>query len=157
MNLPDGAPPRLKLPRSVLVLIHTAALDVLLLKRTGPRPFWQSVTGSQLPGESLAQTALREVGEETGIAPTAADLQDWRISFRYTIYPEYRYRYPPGTTHNTEHVFALRLPAVCPVVIAPGENSEYDWLPFAEAEQRVGSWSNRDAIALLRHRANRGA
>ena len=36
-----------KIPQSVLVVIHTPALDVLLIRRPDPHEFWQSVTGSK--------------------------------------------------------------------------------------------------------------
>ena len=35
-----------KIPESVLVVIHTSALDVLVLERADRPGFWQSVTGS---------------------------------------------------------------------------------------------------------------
>ena len=40
-----------KIPVSTLVVIHTAALEVLLLERADHPGFWQSVTGSQDEGE----------------------------------------------------------------------------------------------------------
>jgi dATP pyrophosphohydrolase len=36
-----------KIPESVLVVIHTPALDVLLIRRADAAAFWQSVTGSK--------------------------------------------------------------------------------------------------------------
>jgi 8-oxo-dGTP pyrophosphatase MutT (NUDIX family) len=38
--------PPFKIPRSVLVVIHTPALDVLLIERADKPGYWQSVTGS---------------------------------------------------------------------------------------------------------------
>ena len=35
-----------KIPRSVLVVIHTPELQVLMMQRAGWQDFWQSVTGS---------------------------------------------------------------------------------------------------------------
>jgi dATP pyrophosphohydrolase len=61
-----------KQPVSVLVVIHTPALDVLLLERAESTGLWQSVTGSREGDEHLADTALREVAEETGIQASAA-------------------------------------------------------------------------------------
>ncbi len=56
-----------KIPESVLVVIYTSAKDVLLIRRTDSGT-WQSVTGSKdHPDESWADTARREVLEETGI------------------------------------------------------------------------------------------
>jgi dATP pyrophosphohydrolase len=54
-----------KIPESVLVVIHTPALDVLLIRRADANEFWQSVTGSKdAIDEPLALTAAREVAEE---------------------------------------------------------------------------------------------
>ena len=43
-----------KLPVSTLVLVHTADLRVLLLERADFPEHWQSVTGSQEPGELVS-------------------------------------------------------------------------------------------------------
>jgi dATP pyrophosphohydrolase len=144
-----------KIPVSVLVLIHTAALEVLLIERADQPGFWQSVTGSLDPGETLEETAVREVREETGISISADDLDDWQVENRYEIYPFFRHRYPPGVTHNTEYVFGLQLPAVRPVILAPTEHVAFQWLPWQAAAERVRSWSNRDAIRLLPEMARR--
>ena len=40
-----------KLPVSVLVVVHTEALDVLLLERAARPGYWQSVTGSLSPAK----------------------------------------------------------------------------------------------------------
>ena len=68
-----------KIPESVLVVIHTAQLDVLLLERAGTAGLWQSVTGSREPGDAdLAATARRELLEETGLSEGV--LSDWRLT-----------------------------------------------------------------------------
>lgn len=141
-----------KVPVSVLVLVHTADLQVLLLERTDRTGFWQSVTGSQDPGESLAETARRELEEETGIIVGPEALADWKLQNEYEIYPHWRNRYAPGVTHNTEHVFALTLPAVRDIVLAPKEHLAWQWLPWREAADRVFSWSNAEAIRQLPQR-----
>lgn len=144
----------MKKPVSVLVLIHTPALEVLLLERAAHPGFWQSVTGSQEGDESLLGTAVREVAEETGIAARPEDLSDWNLTNRYEIFPEWRYRYPPGVTENTEHVFSLAFPSPKSVSVAPAEHLGYRWLPWREAARMVFSWSNRDAILMLPRRFN---
>jgi dATP pyrophosphohydrolase len=58
-------------------------------------------------------------------------------------------------THNVEHVFALALPGVCAVALAPQEHSSFRWLPWREAAAKCFSWSNRDAIRMLPERAAR--
>lgn len=145
-----------KQPVSVLVLIHTPALDVLLLERAGNGGLWQSVTGSREAEESLATTALREVAEETGIHAPPDALIDWHLSNRFVILPRWRGRYAPGVSHNTEHVFSLCLPSPQPVRLAPDEHTAAEWLPWQEAASRVFSWTNRDAIRLLARQLNAG-
>jgi dihydroneopterin triphosphate diphosphatase len=143
-----------KIPISTLVLVYTRDLDVLLIERADFPGHWQSVTGSQEPGETLIETATRELREETGIdASAAGGLVDWQLANVYEIYPQWRHRYPPGTTRNTEHVFGLGLPAAVPVALAPEEHLQYAWLPWEEAAAKCFSWSNRDAILLLPQRA----
>ena len=153
---PSAAAPRpYKIPESVLVVIHTPALEVLLIERADAPGYWQSVTGSKdAVGESLVQTCVREVAEETGIVigsdlvPLAA-LRDCALVNVYEIYPRWRHRYTPGTTHNTEHVFALAVPAGTPVVLAPREHLAHAWLPWREAADRCFSPSNAEAILHL--------
>ncbi len=145
-----------KIPRSVLVVIHTADLQVLLIERAAAPGFWQSVTGSlDREDEALAATAAREVAEETGIDATRYALSDWGIENRYEIFKRWRNRYAPGITHNTEHVFGLILPAAVPVVLAPGEHVAQVWLPWREAAAKCFSWTNRDAILLLPEKLGR--
>ena len=146
-----------KIPVSTLVVIHTAALQVLLLERADHPGFWQSVTGSQDEGESLRETAIREVREETGLEAARYELTDWNLQNVYEIYPVWRHRYAPGVTHNTEHVFGLRVPGAVTVQVAPREHLAFAWMPWQEAAEKVFSWSNRKAILMLPERNKNGA
>jgi dATP pyrophosphohydrolase len=141
-----------KIPVSVLVVIHTPDLRVLLLERADRPGFWQSVTGSQDAGETLLQTAQREVGEETGLDASCFELVDWRKQNQYEIYRRWRSRYAPGVTHNTEHVFSMQVPHAAAVTLAEREHLRYVWLPWRDAADKVFSWSNADAIRALPHR-----
>ncbi len=137
-----------KIPRSVLVVVHTPALDVLLIERADKPGFWQSVTGSlDAEDEPLDATARREVSEETGI--TDGVLHDWALENVYEIYPVWRHRYAPGVTHNTEHVFGLTVPGRVPVALSPREHTAHVWLPWREAADRCFSPSNAEAILQL--------
>lgn len=145
---PDGQAPY-KRPVSVLVVIHTPALDVLLLERARHPGYWQSVTGSQEDGEALIDTARREVGEETGIIAAPGQIADWRLAHTFEIFAEWRHRYAPGVTHNVEHVFALQVPDPRPIRLAPGEHRAWRWLPWRAAAAACFSWTNREAILQL--------
>ncbi len=139
-----------KLPVSVLVVVHTAALDVLLLERANRPGYWQSVTGSlDKLDEPLEDAARRELREETGIDAAHAALLCWQVANAFEIYAQWRRRFAPGTTHNTEHVFGLRLPGRVAVTLAPREHRAQLWLPWREAAEKCFSWSNRDAIRML--------
>ena len=144
-----------KIPQSVLVVIHTPALEVLLINRADAPNYWQSVTGSKdTAAEPLVQTAIREVFEETGIAcgpdtPLAGALRDWGLENVYDIYPRWLHRYEPGVTRNREHVFGLRVPDGTPVTLNPCEHTGYRWLPWRAAADACFSPSNAEAILLL--------
>jgi len=144
-----------KIPESVLVVIHTPDHQVLLIERADRPGFWQSVTGAKdAADEPWADTARREVAEETGIVvgspgiPPDA-LRDWQLSNVYEIYPVWRHRYAPGVTHNTEHVFGLCVPVGTPVILSPREHLQHVWLPWREAADRCFSPSNAEAVLQL--------
>lgn len=138
-----------KIPVSVLVVVHTEDLQVLLLERADHPGYWQSVTGSQDPGETLHQTAIREIAEETGLNAADYVLTDWQQQNRYEIFEEWRWRYGPDVYFNTEHVFGLCLPDVMPVSISAREHLNAIWLPWQQAAEKVFSSSNAEAIRDL--------
>ena len=138
-----------KAPISVLVVVYTPDLQVLLLERADHPGYWQSITGSQDQNEALLQTAARETTEETGIDATKFLLTDLNFINKYEIFQEWRWRYAPGVTHNTEHVFSLLLPKPTPVIVSPREHLRYAWLPQQEAIEKVFSCSNAEAIRNL--------
>jgi len=141
-----------KQPISVLVVIYTSDLDVLLLERADHPGYWQSVTGSRDGDETLRETAIREVAEETDLDATRQILTDWQQQNVYEIYPHWRHRYPEGITQNTEHVFGLLLSRQMPIQISPREHLNFQWLPYQEAADKVFSPSNREAILQLPER-----
>lgn len=138
-----------KTPVSVLVLVHTADLQVLLLERADRPGFWQSVTGSLEAGETPRQAAIREVAEETGLDAERHGLLDWKVCREYEIYPHWRQRYAPGVTRNVEHLFGLELPRALPVTLEPREHLRYEWVGWREAAVRVFSWTNVEALREL--------
>ena len=143
----------MKIPISVLVVIYKSNRDILLIERADREGFWQSVTGSlDSPSEDLSLAATREVFEETGIAVDqlpAGSLRNMHHHIEYEIYPEWRFRYAPGVTRNTEHWFSLEVPDGIQIQLAPREHVAYEWLPFEEAAKRCFSRGNGEAIMRL--------
>ena len=141
-----------KIPLSVLVVIHTPALEVLLIERAATPGFWQSVTGSlDAEDEPFELAAAREVWEETGLDVHAPGhrLSDWGLQNTYEIYPEWQHRYAPGVFQNTERVFGLCVPAPVPVRLSAREHRDQVWLPWLTAVDRCFSFSNAEAISWL--------
>lgn len=138
-----------KIPQSVLVVVHTPALEVLLIRRADAQAHWQSVTGSKdSEAEELRDTAVREVFEETGIA-CGDRLVDWGLENVYEIYPQWLHRYAPGVLHNTEHLFSLEVPQGTPVQLHAREHTAFQWLPWQAAADACFSPSNAEAILML--------
>ena len=135
-------------PESVLVVVHTPALDCLLLERVEPRGFWQSVTGTLHWTETPAECAARELAEETGLAPLG--LRDAHVQQSFPILPAWRSRYAPGVESNIEHQWYLEVPEVRAVHIEPTEHVAYLWLPVEAALEKVASWTNREALQRLK-------
>ncbi|ORM69578.1 dihydroneopterin triphosphate diphosphatase [Pantoea rwandensis] len=136
-----------KHPVSVLVVIFARDTGrVLMLQRRDDESFWQSVTGSLEAGESPRQAAQREVSEELGIdvAGEQLVLDDCHKRIEFEIFPHFRHRYAPGTTHNREHWFRLALPQERDPLLT--EHLAARWLEPAAAAALTKSWSNRQAI-----------
>jgi dATP pyrophosphohydrolase len=132
----------------VLVVVHTRAGRVLMLRRREPADFWQSVTGSLGWEETAPEAARRELSEETGIE--AGDgLRDLGIANRFPIIEPWRRRYAPEVKENTEYVYSLALPAESAVILSPAEHTEAVWLDWRAAAERATSWTNREAILAL--------
>lgn len=150
MNVPaGGAVPEFRRPLSILVVVYATGGDVLLLRRSRPFDFWQSVTGSLQRGESHAEAAARELIEETGLR------EEHRLVFTgnertFTIDPRWRHRYAPGVTENTEFEWRCCLDAPGPVRLNDREHSEYRWEGIDRAVEQVWSWTNREALIALR-------
>lgn len=136
-------------PVSVLVVVYADDGQVLLLRRCRPFDFWQSVTGSLKDDESHADAAARELLEETGFTNEGV-LRYSGISRQFVIDPRWRDRFSPGVTENDEFEWRYRLPRPEKISVNAAEHSEYRWLPIDEAIETVWSWTNREALEVLK-------
>ena len=132
-------------PESVLVLVHTREAQVLVLERRQPAGFLQSVTGSLEWGESAAAAARRELIEETGLEPRHPPV-DCGLAHRFPIHPQWRGRFPSGTTENLEHVYCWQAPGAVTIRLNPEEHCDWRWLAFDRALACLSSWTNRKAL-----------
>lgn len=131
------------------MVVHTPAA-VLLLHRRDQTGFWQSVTGSlDWADTDPRAAAARELREETGIAAQPEHLHDLALTHRYPIVPPWRARYAPDVMENTEYAFAFPLRQSLPIVLS-NEHDVCEWVPYADAVERVTSWTNRVAIEQVR-------
>ncbi len=135
-------------PVSVIVIVYTDDHDVLLLRRSKPFDFWQSVTGSLNEGETHAEAAARELFEETGLTDEGA-LEYAGVSRQFAIDPRWRDRFEPGVVENVEFEWRYRVAEKLDIVLDTVEHSEYCWLPVADAVEQVWSWTNKDALRQL--------
>jgi dihydroneopterin triphosphate diphosphatase len=125
----------------------------LLIERADHTGFWQSVTGSvDSLEETLLATCQREVQEETGLYAAQTSFEDLEIIHSYAIYPHWAWRYAPGVLKNTEHVFALKVPFMSQITLAPNEHTRFQWLPMSDAAMTCFSWTNSQAIEAVMNR-----
>ncbi len=135
-----------KRPESVLVVVYNDAAEVLMLERTHPEGFWQSVTGSLRQDETPQAAARRELLEETGLE---LEVRDCHRVNTFAILPAWRARYAPGITSNREHVFVAACGGRPPVTLNPGEHVACRWLGRDAAAELAFSYTNRNAILDL--------
>ena len=108
---------------------------LLVLSRLTNRPLWEFPKGGVDEGESLLQTALRELEEETGIRSDSVQLVsgfEWRESYRFTSGRE-----TERTLIQKDVTYFLAETDVVEVTLAASELSEYAWLELEEATRRI--------------------
>jgi dATP pyrophosphohydrolase len=139
----------MKQPLTVLVYaVHRTSdgWEYLLLRRTPQCDgFWQGVSGTVEPGESLEEAARRELQEETGFV---AELERIDYSYSFPIADKWRHEYAPDVKEIMEHVFIAFLSpeATSEPQIDPREHDRWAWCRFAEALKRLTWPENIDAL-----------
>jgi dihydroneopterin triphosphate diphosphatase len=150
----------MRLPVSAFVFPvsgYRGAWQFLLLKRK-PVPtyqldaFWQGVTGGVEEGESVAQTAYRELLEETSLIPKSIEAID--LVYSYALLPAWRHRYKPEITTITEHVFVALVDSAQEPILSE-EHTEFCWCDFDQAYELLEFRENKQALLQCRDYLNR--
>jgi len=102
------------------------------------------VTGGVESGETIEQTARRELTEETGFAPD--DLQV--IDFTYTFSPDEFFKdvYETKPDEIRVHVFVARVPPDSEPTIDPVEHDEYRWCSYDDALELLYWWDDKKSL-----------
>ena len=120
----------------------------LLLRRV-PRPalgmsgFWQGITGGAEEGEELADAAMRELTEETGLVPSALEQVDYSYSF--AMQEQWRGLYADGVEQIVEHVFVATVDALQDPVLS-GEHDRWEWCGLERALRLLVHPENVEAL-----------
>lgn len=143
--------------KKALVWVFAYTMDdptevrVLILKRPANQGgYWQPVTGKVEDGETVAEGALREAHEETG------------LKFPFPIIPlDYAFEYQSRWKAENgiaplirEEGFALRVDlnpdsSLPTPTIDSVEHESYEWVSIPVAERRIRYDSNRRALEQL--------
>jgi 8-oxo-dGTP pyrophosphatase MutT (NUDIX family) len=108
---------------------------LLLLSRLTRKPLWEFPKGGVTPGESLRETALRELLEETGLADA-----DIRVVPGFERTEDYRFSAGAGADRvavRKEVTYYLAEAAHMRVRPASAEVIDHAWLSLQEAKRRL--------------------
>lgn len=115
----DAATPE---PQPVAAAIVTSPLGVLVGRRHDGKPPWTFIAGEVEPGESIADAAVREVKEETGLLVAAAPREIGR-------------RVHPKTGRTMIYLACTPTEGTDVVVGDEDELAEVRWISLTEADK----------------------
>jgi 8-oxo-dGTP pyrophosphatase MutT (NUDIX family) len=91
----------------------------------------------------MAQAAMRELTEETGLVPSRIDKID--CSYSFPMRDEWKSMYPPGTDRITEHVFLALVDGGVEPTLSE-EHDDWKWLDARQALHRLKYPGNTEAL-----------
>ena len=109
----------------IVAAIVTSDRGVLVGKRNDRNPPWTFIAGEQEPGEPPAETAVREVKEETGLEIEAGE--------------EIGRRVHPQTGRTMIYLAARPVRGTTVFVGDEAELAKVDWVSLAEADKLLPS------------------
>ncbi len=137
-------PPTIRL---IKVVVHDGAGRVLLLHRRPERGrFWQPITGTIEPGESVMAAALREIVEETGHEAVPHPLS---LHQSFMIESQFLSTKHGSPVMASEAVFTAVLDSTLPITLDSEEHDDFGWFTFAAAYDRIQWTDDREAIEMV--------
>lgn len=119
-----GKPAAKPKPEPVVAAIVTSRKGVLVGRRNDGKPLWTFIAGEREDGEGPADTAIREVREETGLEVAAG--------------PVIGERQHPRTKRWMTYVAATPTAGTDAIVGDEDELAEVRWVSLAEADNLMG-------------------
>ena len=122
----------------------TGCRFLLLLSRLTKRPLWEFPKGGVDAGETLAEAALRELQEETGLAA-----EDIRLIPDWEHREEYRFTSGKGdgrTLVRKEVTYFLAESMSTEVRLSAHEASQFAWLSLDDAVRKLKYKARREML-----------
>jgi 8-oxo-dGTP pyrophosphatase MutT (NUDIX family) len=146
-NLTRGSM-RYRKDRSAGVIVFHRGEDgcryLLLLSRLTKRPLWEFPKGGVDRGETLAQAAIRELREETGLSK-----ENVRLIPGFEHREEYRFTSGQGETRTLirkEVTYFLAESLSTDITLSAHEASQFAWLPLEEAVRKIKYKARREML-----------
>ena len=135
--------------RLVKVVVHDNGRVLLLHRRRERGDYWQPITGAIESGESPADTARREIVEETGHTGEPVSLG---ITQSFMIESQFLASRYPAPIIASEVGFAAAFDSTLPITLDKAEHDQYGWFTFGEAYERIRWTDDREALEIVESR-----
>ena len=138
-----------------VIVFHEGAAGrryLLLLSRLTKRPLWEFPKGGVDAGETLLQTALRELEEESGLRPEDIRLVDGFVASE-------RYRFTTGRSDrrqliHKEVTYYLAESFREDIRLSEAESIEYAWYDLETAMKRIRYAARRKILSSANQAAD---